>query len=89
MRGENQRPVAGLLICRKATRCEGANPARMSNRSLDGVNAMLCPACARPTTHVRTIWRAFADDLQVFECRACNVSVSMTMPPRSKKIKSP
>ena len=30
--------------------------------------------------HVRTIWRAFQDDLQVFECRACNVSVTLKVP---------
>jgi hypothetical protein len=54
----------------------------MSNRLVDAFNAMLCPACTRPMTHVRTIWRAFQDDLQVFECRACDVSVSVKVPPK-------
>ncbi len=26
-------------------------------------------------TQVRTVWRAFADDLEVWECRACKVTV--------------
>jgi hypothetical protein len=27
--------------------------------------------------HARTVRRAFQDDLQVFECRACSVSISV------------
>ena len=56
----------------------------MSDRAADGFNTMACPACTRPMTHVRTIWRAFHDDLQVFECRACQLSVSLKVPPRSE-----
>jgi len=53
----------------------------------DGVadaQGALCPACTRPMMHMRMIWRAFEDDLQVFECRACNVSVSVKVPPPSE-----
>jgi len=55
----------------------------MSNRLAHAFNATLCPACTRTMTHVRTIWRAFHDDLQVFECRACAVSVSVKAPPKA------
>jgi len=27
---------------------------------------------------VRTIWRAFQDDLEVFDCRSCGASVAQT-----------
>jgi hypothetical protein len=74
--------LAGLLILRKAEHDVRRDASGMSNRPADTVNAMLCPACARPMTHMRTIWRAFHDDLQVFECRACDVSVSVKLPPQ-------
>jgi hypothetical protein len=79
---ENQDPFAGRLILRKAERGDLGDDSIMSNRSADAFDAMLCPACTRPMPHVRTIWRAFHDDLQVFECRACNVSVSVKVPPK-------
>ena len=79
---ENQDQFAGLLILRKAERGDRSDPSTMSNRPADAFNAMVCPACTRPMTHVRTIWRAFQDDLQVFECRACDVSVSVQVPPK-------
>jgi hypothetical protein len=41
---------------------------------------MLCLACTRAMTHARTIWRAFQEDLEVFECRACNISVTVKVP---------
>jgi hypothetical protein len=66
MLGERQDPLVGLLVQRKMDR---------------GERAILCPACARSMIRVRAIWRAFADDLQVFECRACNVSVSAKLSP--------
>jgi hypothetical protein len=28
--------------------------------------------------HIRTIWRAFQDHLEVWECRSCAVSVTQT-----------
>jgi hypothetical protein len=84
MLGERQDPLAGLLIRRTLDRGERADPSAMSNRSAGGANALLCPACARPMTRVRTIWRTVQDDLQVFECRACNVSVSAKVSPRPR-----
>ena len=83
MLSENLDPVAGLLILRKAESGDRVDTSVMSNRIAEAFNAILCPACARPMTHVRTIWRAFHDDLQVFECRACGVSVSVEVPPKS------
>ena len=80
---KNQDPFDGLSILRKARRVDGADASVMSNRIAGAFNAMLCPACVRPMTHVRTIWRAFQDDLQVFECRACSVSVSVKVPPKT------
>ena len=76
MLGQKQDPFAQSLICRKATRRERADPSAMANGFADP-DAMLCPACTRPMMHARTIWRAFQDDLQVFECRACSVSISV------------
>ena len=75
--------LAGLLIFRKAEDRDVGDDSIMSNQSAEAFNAMVCPACTRPMAHARTIWRAFHDDLQVFECRACNVSVSVKVPPRS------
>ena len=83
MMGQKQNPFADPLISRKANRRERTDPAGMSNVA-DPRNAMLCPACTRPMMHARTIWRAFQDDLQVFECRACSVSVSAKVPAQPK-----
>ena len=80
---EDRDPLAGLLTFRKAEPGDLGDDSAMSNRPADAFNAMLCPACTRSMTHVRTIWRAFHDDLQVFECRACAVSVSVKVPPKS------
>ena len=74
--------VGNFLIFRKAACVDRGDAPSMSNRAADTSVAMLCPACTRPMTHVRTIWRAFHDDLQVFECRACNLSVSAKVPPK-------
>jgi hypothetical protein len=82
MLDENQAPCAGRLIFRNAEHGDLGDSSVMSNRVADAFNAMLCPACTLPMTHVRTIWRCFHDDLQVFECPACNVSVSVKVPPK-------
>jgi hypothetical protein len=82
--GENQDLFAGRLIFRKADHGDRGDAAVMSNRLADAFNAMRCPACTRSMAHVRTIWRAFQDDLQVFECRACAVSVSVKVPPKAE-----
>jgi hypothetical protein len=84
MQGQRQDSFVDPLICRKADRGERVDAAGMANRSIDSAIAVTCPACTRTMTHVRTIWRAFQDDLQVYECRACGVSVSVKVPPRSK-----
>ena len=73
MLGGNQDPFAKLTM-RKPE----------ATRSGESLNVTLCPACTRPMTHVRTIWRAFQVDLRVFECPACNVSDSAKVPPQSK-----
>ena len=79
MRGDNQDPLTSLLICRKADRDAGVDSSIMPRKAAEAANAM-CPACTRPMAHVRTIWRAFQDDLHVFECRACNVSLTVKVP---------
>ena len=70
MLGQKQNPFADPLI-------------GMATRSADAAVAVACPACTRTMTRVRTIWRAFQDDLHVFECRACSVSVSVKAPPKA------
>ena len=37
---------------------------------------VFCAACGNPMKHVRTIWRGMQADLEVFECRACGVSMT-------------
>jgi len=87
MLGQKQDPFATSLIRRKANGDERADASGMPNGCVDTVSAMLCPACTRAMRHVRTIWRAFQDDLQVFECRACSVSVSVKVAPPQPEIK--
>jgi hypothetical protein len=70
------------LICRKADRHVCVDASAMSSNAAVA-HAMSCPACTRPMTHARTIWRAFQEDLEVFECRACNVSVTVKVPQRT------
>jgi hypothetical protein len=81
MLSERQDPLVGLVVRRKADRVEHGGSSAVSERSADAPT-ILCPACARSMTRVRTIWRALQDDMQVFECRACNVSVSAEVSPR-------
>jgi hypothetical protein len=69
---EDRSPYADLSIGRSADGGRGVDP------SIDAMQ--LCPACVQPMAHVRTIWRAFRDDLQVFECQACSVSVTLRVP---------
>ncbi len=44
----------------------------------DAFDSTLCAVCARPMRRVRTIWRAFQDDLEHWECARCGVSVTQT-----------
>jgi hypothetical protein len=69
---EDRSPYTDLSIRRTADAGRGVDP------STDAMQ--LCPACVQPMAHVRTIWRAFRDDLQVFECWACGVSVTLRVP---------
>jgi hypothetical protein len=81
MQGEKQSYSANPLICRNADRDDCADTYIMSSKAAaPNAHAMLCPACARSMTQARTIWRAFQEDLEVFECRACNVSVTVKVP---------
>jgi hypothetical protein len=83
MQGEKQSYSASPLICRKADRDDCVDACTMSSKAAvaaANAHAMLCPACARSMTHARTIWRAFQEDLEVFECPACNVSVTVKVP---------
>ena len=38
-----------------------------------------CPACGRRMKRVRMIWRAFQDDMEVWECRDCGASIAQTV----------
>jgi hypothetical protein len=70
------------LICRKAARRDSGDGCGMPKGSTvpaaGGLNSLLCPNRGQPMTHVRTMWRAFQDNLEVLECRRCNISVSQT-----------
>jgi hypothetical protein len=83
MLGQKQDPFDSLLIDRNADCAARPDAAAGPNRFADAAGAMPCPACVRRMAHVRTIRSASQDDLQVFECRACNVVVSAKAPPRS------
>ncbi|HEY4919017.1 MAG TPA: hypothetical protein VII40_02835 [Xanthobacteraceae bacterium] len=77
------------MIYRKAARRDSGDGSGMSQGSIGpaagGFNSLLCPNCAKPMTHVRTIWRAFQDNLEVLECRPCSISVSQTAKPQPKE----
>jgi hypothetical protein len=53
-------------------------------------NEVICPVCGRPMTLLRTIRRAFAENLNVFKCKPCGFSttepVSWATPPSSQNI---
>jgi hypothetical protein len=42
-------------------------------------NPTICPNCGRPMVRVRTIWRSFQADLEVLECRPCNLSLTQAV----------
>jgi hypothetical protein len=77
------------LICRKAARrgsCDGGAMSKGSTvPAAGGFNSLLCPNCAQPMGHVRTIWRAFQDNLEVLECRRCDISVCQTAKPQPEE----
>lgn len=37
-----------------------------------------CVVCGRPMTFLRTIGRAFADEVNVFECMPCRFSITQS-----------
>ncbi len=44
----------------------------------DDFAATSCAVCGKPMLRVRTIWRAFQDDLEQWECGPCGVSMKQT-----------
>lgn len=51
----------------------------MTRINSDRFTPTLCAVCGKPMRCVRTIWRAFQDDLEHWECGACGVSVQQTV----------
>ena len=45
----------------------------------DTFDSTRCAVCAQPMQRVRTIWRAFQDDLEHWVCSGCGVSVTQTL----------
>ena len=60
---------------------------RMTKIPAEPFDATLCAMCGRPMRRVRTIWRAFQDDLEHWECSRCGVSVTQTV--RASKLAPP
>jgi predicted RNA-binding Zn-ribbon protein involved in translation (DUF1610 family) len=46
---------------------------------------MPCPACGRPMILLHTIWRAFAENLNVFQCKPCGFSTIVEASPSDQK----
>jgi hypothetical protein len=42
-------------------------------------NLAFCPICDKLMVRMRTVWRTFQDDMDVWECRDCGVSLSQTV----------
>ena len=42
---------------------------------------MPCPVCGQPMIVLHTIWRAFAESLNVFQCKPCGFSTTAEAPP--------
>ena len=51
----------------------------MARIPADPFDSTCCAVCAQPMRRVRTIWRAFQDDLEHWECSDCGVSVTQTV----------
>jgi hypothetical protein len=51
----------------------------MTKISAEAFDSTCCAVCAQPMRRVRTIWRAFQDDLEHWECSRCGVSVTQTV----------
>jgi predicted RNA-binding Zn-ribbon protein involved in translation (DUF1610 family) len=46
---------------------------------------MPCPVCGGPMILLHTIWRAFAENLNVFQCKPCGFSTTADAPPSDQK----
>jgi len=51
----------------------------MTKIPAESFDSTSCAVCAQPMRRVRTIWRAFQDDLEHWECSRCGVSVTQTV----------
>jgi hypothetical protein len=43
------------------------------------LNPTLCPICDKQMARTRDIWRAFQDDMTIWECPDCGVSLTQTV----------
>jgi hypothetical protein len=43
------------------------------------LNPTLCPICDKPMAHARDVWRAFQDDMKIWECLDCGVTLTQTV----------
>jgi RNase P subunit RPR2 len=50
----------------------------MIKTARDTFNSTICPSCGTPLVRVGLIWRAFQDDLEVWQCRSCGTKVRQT-----------
>jgi predicted RNA-binding Zn-ribbon protein involved in translation (DUF1610 family) len=46
---------------------------------------MPCPVCGEPMILLHTICRAFAESLNVFQCKPCGFSTTVEAPPTDQK----
>jgi len=68
-----------FLILLKVERNPSCYVTRMMKTCAETLDPTPCAVCARPMHRVRTIWRAFQDDLEHWECSRCGVSVTQTL----------
>jgi predicted RNA-binding Zn-ribbon protein involved in translation (DUF1610 family) len=61
----------------------------MMSEDVTPTNEVICPVCGRPMILLYIIRRAFAENLNVFQCKPCGFSttepVSWTIPPSPTK----
>ncbi len=69
----------GFLISLNVERKRRCYQDGMMKRPDDNSDSTLCAVCGQPMLRVRTIWRAFQDDLEQWECWPCGVSVKQTV----------
>jgi Zn ribbon nucleic-acid-binding protein len=71
--------LSGELISIKGQK---PKPGLSCQMALDDHGLLSCPSCGRPMVHVRRIWRWPGENIDVFHCAACGVSVSRDPPNR-------